>query len=94
MTLPGNGTVKRIVACVVGGIILFMAGAVLANKSSIAETSVRVDNNASAITLIRDQGENSRKEILDTIQRNWEASRGDYKEMRALLDTIARDVKK
>lgn len=83
MTLPGNGTLKRIIATVVGGVLLFMAGAILsnANRMTAAETEIKA---------IKDGIIASRAETM----ANRVENREEHRLITAKLDEIAKDVRK
>ena len=80
MTLPGNGTLKRIIAALVAGILLFLAGAVLSNSNrlSVAETKIQ------AIVTTQD-------ETKQTLETNRIENRDEH---RLILDEIRRGQKK
>jgi hypothetical protein len=83
MTLPGNGTLKRIIATVVGGALLFMAGAILSNSTRMtaAETEIRA---------IKDGIVASRTETIAYRVENRE----EHRIITVKLDEIAKDVRK
>ena len=80
MTLPGNGTLKRIIAALVAGALLFLAGAVLSNSNrlSVAETKIQA--------IVTTQDETKR-----TLETNRIENRDEH---RLILDEIRRGQKK
>ena len=83
MTLPGNGTLKSIIASVVGGSLLFMAGATLSNSSriAVAETKIQV--------LVDIQAANFR-----TMETNRTENRDEHRVITVKLEEIAKEIRK
>ena len=79
MTLPGNGTTKRILATLVAAIVIFLAGAVLSNSNRITAVEAKLEN----IIKVGDK-------TLDQMEKNRDEN---YKEHKEILAEI-RGVKK
>ncbi len=90
MTLPTNGTLKRIIAGVVAGVLLFMAGAVLGNRNSITAIEGRLETIDVTAKLGREQGTRDRNEILALIEKNCAKNDEQHKEIMAAI----KDAKK
>ena len=94
MTLPMNGTLKRIIACVVGGVILFMAGAVLGNSNRITATENQIEAICANQTELRRTMETNRGEFREDFDKLRVGQEDLRKELSSKLDLIAREVKK
>ena len=77
MTLPGNGTLKRIIAALVAGILLFLAGAVLSNSNrlSVAETKIQ--------TIVTTQDETKR-----TLETNRVENRDEHQRIMNAIEGL------
>ncbi|MBE3109339.1 MAG: hypothetical protein IMZ46_02325 [Acidobacteria bacterium] len=87
MTLPGNGTGKRIVAGIVVGVTMLviaaLSGAVISNASRITVMEARMD----FLVKTADQ-------TLTQVEKNGDVNYSEHKEMRATLDDIAKEIRK
>ena len=82
MTLPGNGTVKRVVCGVIVSVFLFLGGMVLSNSNRITAMEVKVDN----LQKIADQ-------TLQQAERNRVENRDEHRLITNKLDAIAVAIK-
>lgn len=83
MTLPGNGTTKRIIAGIVVAVAVFLAGAVLSNSNRItaAEAQIRAIYDTQA-------------DFKQTMETNRVENRDEHKEIKGMLGEIAKEVRK
>jgi len=87
MTFPGNGTAKRIIAGVSVAIVVFLAGAVLANSNRITAIEVEMKS-------MRDMLRDGRTENREEHGEIRLAQKELRKELGDKLDAIAREVGK
>lgn len=64
MTLPGNGTVKRIIAGIAVSVVVFLAGMVIANSTRITALEVKMDTIEKALATNRAENRDEHKDIL------------------------------
>lgn len=83
MTLPGNGTTKRIIAGVVVGIFLLVIGMVLSNDKDVAALKVRLE-----------KVEDSQRETKAILETNRTENRQEHQLIGEKLDLIQREVVK
>jgi hypothetical protein len=76
MTLPGNGTLKKIIATVIAGVLLILVTAVLANQNRVTALEVKIQGIETAQTRMADQIETSRKENREEHQRILDEIKG------------------
>ena len=75
MTLPGNGTTKKIVATVIAGVLLILITAVLANQNRVTALEVKIqgiekslDSNTAQLERNRTENNDAHQRILDEIK--------------------------
>ena len=83
MTLPGNGTVKRIIAGVAISIVVFLAGMVIANSTRITALEVRVESMVRTLDVNAAQLETNRKENREEHQKITDRLDGILRELKA-----------
>ena len=87
MTLPGNGTTKRIIAGIVSGITMLviaaLSGAVISSASRISVMEARMD----FLVKAADQ-------TLAQVEKNGDANYSEHKEIRVKLEEIAKEIRK
>ena len=83
MTLPGNGTVKRVIAGLVIGLSLLIIGMVLANDKDVAALKVRLE-----------KVEDSQRETRAILEVNRTENRQEHQLIGDKLDLIQREVVK
>jgi hypothetical protein len=83
MTLPGNGTAKRIIAGIVVAVVVFLAGAVLSNSNRITAVESKIQ------AIVDIQSENRK-----TLETNRTENRDEHKAIIAELKEISKEVRK
>ncbi len=83
MTLPENGTLRRIVAGVVTAIIVFLIGAVVASQNRITAVEVRVQSIEDLIRSYAAGAETNRIE-----------NKRDHERIQDTLNEIAKELRK
>ena len=83
MTLPGNGSTKKIICGVIASVFLFLGGMVLSNSNRITAMEVKVD----ALTRIADT-------TLAQAERNRIENREEHTIITNKLDAIAAEIRK
>jgi hypothetical protein len=83
MSLPGNGTTKKIIYGIIASVFLFLSGMVLSNSNRITAMEVKVD----ALTKIADT-------TLAQAERNRIENREEHGIINNKLDAIAAQIRK
>lgn len=83
MTPQTKGTISRVVAGILVGVLLLVIGMVLSNDKEVAALKVRVEK--------VEEGQRETKAILET---NRVENRQEHKDIKDTLDVIAREVRK
>jgi len=83
MTLPANGTLKRITVGIAVAIFMFMSGAILSNSSRIAVAEAKIQ------ALVDIQVSNIR--TMETIRTE---NRDEHREIKGTLAEIAKEIRK
>jgi len=83
MTLPGNGTTKKVIASIVAALCIFLVSQVLSNSNRITAMEERLD------ALMK----NSDRSLAQA-EKNWDKNDAEHKDIQKLLNEISREVKK
>lgn len=83
MTLPTNGTVRRVVAGVIVAVVVFLAGAVLSNSNRITAVEIKVQ------AIVEIQADTKR-----TLETNRVENNDAHRAIIAELKEISKEIRK